>query len=540
MNKKSTLLVAILLCCFSLLFAQDNAIAIAINKKKIPQKSKFSSIKVDQALLPIWKGWFIGFDYGFTQFDGDVRQYDHYPAFQEIVDFYELKTAFSLSLIKKINPIFSLEGQIINGKFAGLNRSYSNFDSEMGYYDNPYAGLYEGNGEKFETDFVEFDASLIFDITNLSTYFLRSYNKKYSIFGKIGLGYNVYHSLKTNLNNNSYIYSYGYADEGQGQVKKSFGESPSATVKIYGIEAVYPINKRININIELTKRIGATDTWDSSERKTSVLNDSYSSMMLGFSYMLGAKNNDEDWESPIDMLQDDVSSLYVKIDGFTEDSDNDGISDAFDKEYDTPLGVAVDGSGTALDIDMDNIPDYRDSDPFSNRGAQVDINGIELDDDKDGVPNIKDLESNTTIGAMVNQFGIKVGSKTSSYANRLIYLPSIYFSSGSAIVESSNSNRIATIALLLKNNKHIRLKVIGHTDNIGSSNFNRKLGIKRANAVIKYLVINYDIEINRLVPQTNGEENPLSKVTQINDQRYKEGVRILRNINRRVDFNILD
>ena len=70
-------------------------------------------------------------------------------------------------------------------------------------------------------------------------------------------------------------------------------------------------------------------------------------------------------------------SLFVKIDGFTDDADNDGVSDAFDKSPNTPLGVAVDGSGNALDVDMDNVPDYRDADPFSNRGAQVDENGVE-------------------------------------------------------------------------------------------------------------------------------------------------------------------
>ena len=63
------------------------------------------------------------------------------------------------------------------------------------------------------------------------------------------------------------------------------------------------------------------------------------------------------------------------------------VSDSFDKSPNTPIGVSVDGSGTALDVDMDNISDYRDADPFSNRGAQVDENGVELDDDKDGVPN---------------------------------------------------------------------------------------------------------------------------------------------------------
>jgi len=543
MNKKYTLLIVVFLCCFSLLYAQDNAISNAINKNNIQLENgdSISSGDTKKNIIPFWKGWAVEFAYGLTQFNGDVRQYDHYPASQKSVEFYELKTAFSLSLIKKINPLFSLEGEFISGKFGGLNRTYSGFTITKGAYDNPYNGFHEGNGEKFETDFMEFDGSLLFDISRLSSYFLKSKKKRYSLLGKVGMGYNVYHALKTNLYTDTYIYSYGYADEGTGEVKDKFSESPSATVMLYGIKAGYPINKRMDINIELTKRIARSDTWDASERKTKVLIDSYTSMMLGLSYKFGNQINESEWESPIDKLKDDVSALFVNIDGFTEDADNDGVSDAFDKDPATPLGVAVDGSGIPLDVDMDNVPDYRDADPFSNREAQVDMNGVELDDDKDGVPNSKDLESSTPVGVMVNQFGINVIKGTYENYGGLIYFPSIYFNLGSAIVGSSNENRIATIALLLKSNPNIKLKVIGHTDNVGNAKFNKKLGLKRANAVINYLVLNYNVAADRLIAVTKGEEDPLSAVTQItNGVETGKSVNILAEINRRVDFKIAD
>jgi OOP family OmpA-OmpF porin len=297
----------------------------------------------------------------------------------------------------------------------------------------------------------------------------------------------------------------------------------------------------MDINFELTKRIAQSDTWDASERKTKVLKDSYTSMMFGLSYKFGSQINESEWESPIDGLKDDVSTLFVKIDGFTEDVDNDGVADAFDKNPNTPLGVAVDGSGNALDVDMDNIPDYRDADPFSNRGALVDANGVELDDDKDGVPNSKDLDSNTHAGTIVNQFGINVSNTTYVNSGGLIYFPSIYFNSGSAIVGSSNENRIATMALLLKSNPSIKLKVIGHTDNVGNASFNKKLGLRRANAVINYLVLNYNVEADRLIATTKGEDEPLSAVPQIvNDVEVGESVNRLAVINRRVDFEITD
>ena len=122
----------------------------------------------------------------------------------------------------------------------------------------------------------------------------------------------------------------------------------------------------------------------------------------------------------------------------------------------------------------------------------------------------------------------------------MIYFPSVYFNSGSAVVDASNKNRIATIALLLKNNQEIKLDVIGHTDNVGSIKFNKRLGLKRANAVIIYLVLHYNIDPDRLSPKTQGEENPLSSITNLNRGKEEENlVDPFAEINRRVDFEII-
>ena len=190
---------------------------------------------------------------------------------------------------------------------------------------------------------------------------------------------------------------------------------------------------------------------------------------------------------------------------------------------------------------MDNVPDYRDADPFSNRGAQVDNNGVEFDDDKDGVANSIDLETNTAVGTMVNQFGINVINTNYRNNDGLIYFPSIYFNSGSAVVENSNENRIATMALLLKNNPDVHLNVIGHTDNIGTPKFNKQLGLKRAKAVVDYLVLNYNVNPVRLKAKTKGEGEPLSSLTG-NDIDLESDIKANKqvDINRRVDFEIVD
>ena len=548
MNIKSAFLViAVCLCVCDLSYSQNNAISNSINKQNI----SINNIEIKQSnssakdIIPLWKGWAVGFTFGLTQFDGDIRQHNHYPASQKSSDFFELRSAVSLSLAKQINSFYSLSAELSSGSFSGLRRS----NEYLGYnsYD-PYQN-YEGNGDKFITSFKEADFILNIDMTKVMAYFFKpKQTSKLSFDAKLGLGYNIYNSVRKNLISDTYIYSFGYADEGAnspgtnyGSEKKGLFTSPSETVYIYGLQAKYKLNARLNLLLDYTIRNGKTDKWDSSIMYTQNKRDRFSFLALGIAYRIGNHDYAKEWESPIDELKVDVSTLFVKIDGFTDDADNDGVSDAFDKNPNTPLGVAVDGSGRALDVDMDNIPDYRDADPFSNRRSQVDGNGVELDDDKDGVPNSKDLESNTPVGTMVNQFGINVSNTTYVNSGGLIYFPSIYFNSGSAIVGNSNENRIATMALLLKNNPDVALNVIGHTDNVGTPKFNKQLGLKRAKSVVDYLLLNYNIVPDRLKATTKGEADPLSSVTEIiSDLESDIKVNSLAEINRRVDFEIVD
>ena len=537
-----------LICClcFLVLFvqinAQENAIANALNRESEIIDFKDYSILSNDNINSLWKGWIIGVNYGVVKFNGDLTEYDHYPAYQESVDFHEIRTGFSVSLVKIMNSIYCIETSFIKGKMAGLRRDYNTEDNI--YFSNlfdPY-DLYEGQGEKFESDFYEID--LISKI-NINT--ILSYVSNYRILnnlkfeGNIGLGYNIFNTIRTNLFSDEYIYSYGYEEyDGQagGEIKESLTNQASESVFLYGASVSYLINSNFDIDLTYNIRKGFNDKWDASLIQSEKGNDAFSFLSLGIRYNINKIDKNPQWISPLDKLKEDVSDVFVKIDGFTDDADSDGVSDAFDKSLNTPLGVAVDGSGRALDVDMDNVSDYLDFDPFSNRGAQVDINGVELDDDKDGVPNSEDLESNTAVGFMVNQFGISINN-SSLNAGSLIYFPSIYFNSGSAIIGSSNENRIATIALILKNNPDVKLSVIGNTDNAGTLKFNKKLGLKRANAVINYLVLNYNIGTDRLVANTRGEEVPLSTITRVsNGLESKDRGSDLTEINRRVDFEI--
>jgi outer membrane protein OmpA-like peptidoglycan-associated protein len=492
-------------------------------KTKLLQEGKLSSFFANTNLNIL---------FGATQFFGDIKQWDNIPAFDKNQNFFEIKPSVEISLNKKINQLFSIQTSVIIGSFAGIKRVKIGSDYET---HDPYF-FYQGQGEYFQTDYKELDLQFLLDLSNASSFFSTIKNKNLTIYLKGGLGINVFNSVNRNLVSGDYIYSYGYEDENQfgGNIKKSIMQSPKETVYIIGLNTRYELNNKLSILLDATKRKVNSDFWDTHDNKSK--EDNFNFYSLGLSYRIGGRLKEKNWRTPLESLEREVQASKANIEWLSEDSDNDGVSDAFDKELNTPMGVSVDGSGVSLDVDMDNIPDYLDSDPFSSRGAIVDGNGVEFDSDNDGISDSKDLESNTKIGSIVNQYGITVTIGT-SISNTEIHLPSIYFTSGSYFINSSNLRRIATIAIMMNNNPEIRLNVIGNTDKNGSTNSNQNLALKRSQEVINYLSENFGIEKKRFESSSNGEENNLA--TEITSLEFPNN-NTLSEINRRVDFQIID
>ena len=527
---------------FGILFSSSSQESLIQNKMNSNLKiSSDLSNKSSKRSFDWQHGWRLNLNYGITKFTGDVTQYDHYPAYQEQIDFRELSSAVSLGITKKVNSLYSISLEYLNGNFKGLRRANEYLGLDV--YDN--YNNYSGNGDKFSTSFNEFDLLVNLNLSNAFSFFQKNRSSQVlRYYAKFGMGYNVFNSVRTNLFSDTYIYSFGYEDEGSNDAESSFGtnkkpffEQTKETVYVLGLRGEYRLNEKMCLFIDYTNRIGQGDKWDASIMSTQNPKDKFSFLSIGFVYDL-SDSKESDWTSPLDMLKQDVGVLKADISGFTDDLDSDGVADAFDKDLNTPFGVPVDGSGVPLDVDMDNVPDYMDVDPFSNRGAIVDVNGVEYDSDNDGVPNSKDLESNTPMGVIVDRYGIGLGS-VSKYSGG--YLPSVYFESGQSVVHSSNEKKLATIALVLKNNPKMRLRINGHTDDIGDAKLNKELGLQRAKAVMFYLIQNYNIKQSRFEIYSKGEEDPLrinrsllSHENEKYDQKTSDNL-----INRRVDFEII-
>jgi peptidoglycan-associated lipoprotein len=79
-------------------------------------------------------------------------------------------------------------------------------------------------------------------------------------------------------------------------------------------------------------------------------------------------------------------------------------------------------------------------------------------------------------------------------------------------------------------NQNVYVEIQGHTDNIGTENYNLMLGYKRAEAVMRYLAMDDGMPLNRMNVISYGEYKPVA------DNKTKEG----RAQNRRVTLVVLE
>lgn len=81
-----------------------------------------------------------------------------------------------------------------------------------------------------------------------------------------------------------------------------------------------------------------------------------------------------------------------------------------------------------------------------------------------------------------------------------VALYGIYFDFNKTDVKPESDETLQQIAALLKQNPALKLLVVGHTDNVGSFNFNMDLSQRRAAAVVAALATRFGVGKDRLTP----------------------------------------
>ena len=63
---------------------------------------------------------------------------------------------------------------------------------------------------------------------------------------------------------------------------------------------------------------------------------------------------------------------------------------------------------------------------------------------------------------------------------------------------------------LLSSDATLKLNVVGHTDNVGTAEYNNDLSMRRAAAVVKELVTTYSVSADRLTESGAGFSKPVA------------------------------
>jgi outer membrane protein OmpA-like peptidoglycan-associated protein len=181
-----------------------------------------------------------------------------------------------------------------------------------------------------------------------------------------------------------------------------------------------------------------------------------------------------------------------------EDRDGDGVPNATDHCPRDAGPAALDG---CPDRDADEIPDAEDEcpalpGPAQNEGCPV----------AEGEP-LVEIET-----------------------ERLSLKDAIHFDTGKDTIKRESYRVLDEVAELLREHREMkRIRVEGHTDNVGGATYNKELSERRAASVVRYLVEKGGIARERLEARGYGFERPVAS------NATAKG----RSRNRRVEFAIL-
>lgn len=196
--------------------------------------------------------------------------------------------------------------------------------------------------------------------------------------------------------------------------------------------------------------------------------------------------------------------LGIRYRPTAHDRDHDGVPDDEDRCPDTPEDFDGDRDRDGCpeedrDTDRDGVPDQSDECPK----AKETINGH---DDDDGCPDSGDPR-------VIYEDG------------KFKILDAVHFEHGKAQIKDESHSLLDQVALTIKANPDVKVRVEGHTDDTGPHDVNLRLSRARAQAVRGYLV-NKGVSPTRLRAEGYGPDKPLEKGT-------SDAVRAK---NRRVEF----
>ncbi len=204
------------------------------------------------------------------------------------------------------------------------------------------------------------------------------------------------------------------------------------------------------------------------------------------------------------------------------DTDKDGINDEEDKCPTVP-GLARYQGCPIPDTDKDGINDEEDKCPTvpgvaRYQGCPIpDTDGDGVNDEEDKCPNLKGVPENFGCPIIPPEIIKKVD----------LAAKNILFVTGSAKLQTKSYKGLNDVVKIMQENPEMKLAIDGHTDNVGSDEYNQKLSDNRAASVMGYIV-SKGIDASRITSAGHGETMPIA------DNKTAAG----RQQNRRVEMKL--
>lgn len=191
------------------------------------------------------------------------------------------------------------------------------------------------------------------------------------------------------------------------------------------------------------------------------------------------------------------------------DLDNDGVLNGADVCPTTAPGVKVDNEGCEVvalnpDIDGDGVLNQHDQCANTPFGATINENGCEqvrnADRDGDGVFDHLDKCLGTAPGVSVQLDGCEI--KQDKEVSQSLQ---VLFPNNSSIIDKKYNDSIASLATFMHKHEKAVAVIEGHTSAVGSEKYNQFLSERRARAVVHMLIHDFGINPRRLQAVGYGE-----------------------------------
>jgi outer membrane protein OmpA-like peptidoglycan-associated protein len=249
-----------------------------------------------------------------------------------------------------------------------------------------------------------------------------------------------------------------------------WNRSDDMVVWSFGFNPQYRIGDRFAINADLIFNFHARQsrTFDFQHRnRRSGIDGYFLTLSVGASYYIGSNAKHADWTPTTYGSSVDMSSYDERV-------------KQLEREYNEKL-KAMEEAMKVEDADGDGVPDEYDLCP--DKAGPWGFSGCP-DTDGDGIPDHID-QCPDVYGSWKYQGCPKPSREVKEALDK--GLKGVNFETGRAVLTSDSYPALDAVVEVMKADNTYKLKITGHTDNVGTLEHNMKLSKDRAQAVEDYL-----------------------------------------------------